>query len=65
MCLSFDEKIRAKEVVSELDSIGEKIMGRNKPQVRGEIDSHSFEQEQLLNLHSSLVKELKVFIEKC
>jgi len=65
MCLSFEEKIRAKTVVSELDSIGKKIIDSSKQQGSGEATSHSFGQEQLLNLHTSLIKELQVFIQKC
>ena len=65
MCLSFEEKTRAKEVVAELDGIGKKIMSSSEPQVSREVTSHSFKQEQLLNLHSSLLKELQLFIEKC
>lgn len=65
MCLSLDEKIRAKEVVTELDGIGRKITSSSKPQGSGEATFHSYKQEQLLNLHSSLIKELQVFIEKC
>jgi hypothetical protein len=65
MCLSFEEKIRAKNVVTELDAIGKKIMELSETQGDGERSSHSFYQEQLINQHSSLIKELRVFIEKC
>ena len=65
MCLSFEEKLRAKEVISELDGIGKKILDMSKPQVSRESSSHSFYQQQLVNQHSSLIKELRVFIEKC
>ena len=65
MCLSFKEKIRAKDVITELDSIGKKVMDLNKPQGDGEHTSHSFYQQQLIIQHSSLIKELRVFINKC
>ena len=65
MCLSFEEKTRAKELITELDTIGKKILDINKPQADKEASSHSFFQQQLGYQHSSLIKELQVFIEKC
>ena len=65
MCLSFEEKTRAKEVIAELDSVGKKILDMSTPQRNREVSSHSFYQQQLGYQHSSLIKELRVFIEKC
>ena len=65
MCLSIEEKTRAKEVIAELDSIGKKILNMSQPRGGREDSSHSFYQEQLGYQHSSLIKELRVFIEKC
>lgn len=65
MCLSLEEKTRAKAVISELDGVSKKIIDLSRIESSTKHTSHSFQQEQLLNLHSSLIRELQVFIERC
>jgi len=61
MCLSLEEKIRAKEVIAELDSIGKKVLDMSKPQGGRGDASHSFYQQQLVNQHSSFDKRITSF----